>query len=128
MSLQEIDSIKLWHYCFGHALTNVLQNAYKTCTGFPLDRLSTFTEVDQFCKGYTLGKHTQAPHTLSDNHATSIISLVYTGLLELPLLSRNHNKWVITFLDDYSSYAYISFLKKKSDAFTAFQSYLAYVK
>ena len=37
MSLQETDSIRLWHYHFGHASTNVLRNAYKTCTGFPLD-------------------------------------------------------------------------------------------
>ena len=37
MSLQETDSIQLWHYCFGHASTNVLCNTYKTCTGFPLD-------------------------------------------------------------------------------------------
>ena len=92
ISLQETDSIKLWHYCFGHALTNVLCNAYKTCTGFPLGRLSTFTEVDQFYKGCALGKHTQACHTLSDSCATSVLSLMYTNLLELPLLSWNHNK------------------------------------
>ena len=123
MSLQETDFIKLWHYHFGLASTNVLWNAYKTCTGFPLDRLSTFTEVNWFYKGYALEKHTQTPHTPSDSHTTSVISLTHTDLLELLLLSRNHNKWVITFLDNYSSYACIAFLKKKSDVFAVFAAF-----
>ena len=88
ISLQETDSIKLWHYHFGHALTNVLHNAHKTCTGFPLDRFSTFTEVDQFCKGCALVKYTQPPHTPSDSCPASVLPLSY---LWYTLISWNYH-------------------------------------
>ena len=103
MSLQETDSIQLWHYCFGHASTNVLCNTYKTCTGFPLDWLSTFTNINTFYKGCALGKHIMIPHTSLDSQATSVLLLVHTDLLEMPILSQHHNKWFITFLDNFSS-------------------------
>ena len=52
-------------------------------------------------------------------HSSEPLGLIYSDLLELPTLSYSKYKWVITFLDDYSSYCNIAFLCKKSEAVEA---------
>ena len=48
--------------------------------------------------------------------------MIHLDLLELPTLSYSKYKWVITFLDDYSSYCRVAFLCKKSDAVKAIKA------
>ena len=40
-------------------------------------------------------------------------------------LTRRGNRYVITFIDDFSRYAYVYLLKNKSDAFDKFKEFLS---
>jgi len=72
--------------------------------------------------GCTLGKLHQ--HSFSENpkHSSKTLGLIHLDLLELPTLSYSKYKWVITFLDNYSSYCRVAFLHKKSDAAEAIKA------
>ena len=46
----------------------------------------------------------------------------------MPVLSIGRYKYTATYLDDYSSFGVIFYLKKKSDEFAAFKQYKAWAK
>ena len=81
-----------------------------------------FSNKKHICCGYTLGKLYQ--HSFSENPKCSskTLGLIHSDLLELPTLLYSKYKWVITFLDDYSSYYRVAFLCKKSDAAEAIKA------
>jgi len=63
-------------------------------------------------------------HSFPENPKCSskTLGLIHSDLLELPTLSYSKYKWVIIFLDDYSSYCRVAFLHKKSDAAKAIKA------
>ena len=60
---------------------------------------------------------------LSHTHAKALFELIHSDLKEVSTSSYHKYKYFVTFLDDYSSHAWIAFLKKKSDAFQAMQMF-----
>ena len=72
--------------------------------------------------GYALGKLHQHSFPKNPKHSSETLGLIYSDLFELPTLSYSKYKWVITFLDDYSSYCRVAFLHKKSDAAEAIKA------
>ena len=46
----------------------------------------------------------------------------------MPVLSMGRYKYTATYLDDYSSFGVMFYLKKKSDEFVAFKQYKAWAK
>ena len=56
------------------------------------------------------------------------LDLVHSNLDEMPVLSIGGYKYTATFLDDYSSFGVMFYLKKKSDEFAAFKQYKAWAK
>ena len=75
-----------------------------------------FPTQKHVCHGCTLGKIHQ--YSFSENSAcfSEPLGLIHLDLLEFPTLSYSKYKWIITFLDDYFSFCYITFLYKKSEA------------
>jgi len=72
--------------------------------------------------GCTLGKLHQHSFPENPKHSSKTLGLIHLDLLELPTLSYSKYKWVITFLDNYSSYCRVAFLRKKSDAAEAIKA------
>ena len=64
----------------------------------------------------------------SSSHATSPFALIHSDLKELSVLLYHQYKFFITFLDDFTSYCWVSLLQKKSDASDVIDSFLALVK
>jgi len=71
---------------------------------------------------YTLGKLHQHSFLKNPKHSSETLGLIHLDLLELPTLLYSKYKWVITFLDDYSSYCKVAFLHKKLDAVEAIKA------
>ena len=65
-----------------------------------------------------------SPYSFPENpkRSSETLGLIHSDYLELPTLSYSKYKWVITFLDDYSSYCRVAFLYKKSDAAEAIKA------
>ena len=115
---RHLDFETLYHY-FKHASDKIMyhifdnvEDANKIC--FPTQK--------HVCHGYTLENMHQ--HSFSENLTCSIksLELTYSDLLELLTLSCSKYKWIITFLDNYSSFYNIAFLHKKSEVANAIKS------
>jgi hypothetical protein len=100
-SVQE-PSYEIWHNRFSHAsdkaLKNVL-NASKTLIKIDFPRKKTT------CPGCALGKQHQKSFPENPECASETGELIHLDLLKFPIQSYHKYKWVITFLDDYSSIA-----------------------
>ena len=60
---------------------------------------------------------------------TKLLELIHSDLGEFEgILTRGGNRYIITFIDDFSKYTTISLLKNKSDAFKKFQDFLKEVE
>ena len=64
----------------------------------------------------------------SKSRAKRPIDLVHSDLDEMPVLSMGGYKYTATYLDDYSSFGVMFYLKKKSDEFAAFKQYKAWAE
>jgi len=75
-----------------------------------------FPNKKYICCSCALEKLHQRSFPENPKRSSETLGLIHSDLLELPTLLYSKYKWVITFLDDYSSYCRVAFLRKKSDA------------
>ena len=60
---------------------------------------------------------------------TELLELIHSDLREFEgILTRGENKYIITFIDDFSKYTTVYLLKNKSNAFEKFQDFLKEVE
>jgi len=81
-----------------------------------------FPNKKHIYRGCALGKLHQHSFPEKPKRSSETLGLIHSDLLELPTLSYSKYKWVITFLDDYSSYCKVAFLCKKSDTAEAIKA------
>jgi len=81
-----------------------------------------FPNKKHVCCGCALEKLYQYSFPENPKHSSETLGLIHSDLLELPTLLYSKYKWVIIFLDDYSSYCRVAFLCKKSDAAEAIKA------
>ena len=73
------------------------------------------------CEACNQAKITKWPHKNVERN-TKLLELIQTNLCEFEgKLTREGNKYFITFIDDFSKYAYVYLLKNKRDAFEKFK-------
>ena len=80
------------------------------------------------CEGCEKGKSKRLPFPASKSRATRPLDLVHSDLDEMPVLSMGGYKYTTTYLDDYSSFGVMFYLKKKNDEFAAFKQYKAWAE
>ena len=110
-SLVKEDSYELWHQHFGHITKNALHQAPFHVTGLP----TVLASMDPSpCKGCALGKMHDRSYPASGKRATRPLGLVHTDLVgPMPMESRTHAHYVLTFIDDYSGYALVALICNK---------------
>jgi len=59
---------------------------------------------------------------------TKLFSIVHSDLKEFPIEFYSKFKYLVSFIDDYLSHAWVALLKKKSETLTAFKHFVAMVK
>lgn len=116
----------LWHRRFGHAGKKAIENLHGNVNGVP-DSIPTPAEQSP-CDGCEFGKSKRAPFPPSDLRAEHPLDLVHMDLVEYPVLSIDGYKYTMTTLDDASSFGLMWFLKRKSDALTAFKQFVAWAE
>ena len=90
--------------------------------GLPKARLTNL----KICEGCILGKMPQ--HTFPSQQTTSSrpLQLVHSDLCgPFPTKSISGSVYFISFIDDYSKFIVITFLKAKNQALSAFKNYLS---
>ncbi|KAF8664124.1 hypothetical protein AX16_000814, partial [Volvariella volvacea WC 439] len=64
----------------------------------------------------------------STSQASKSFELIHLDLKEFPMKLYHKYKYYMSFVDNYSSYAWVTALKKKSDAIDALKNFLAAAK
>ena len=82
----------------------------------------------QKCELCVKSKMTKKPFQSIDRNS-NLLDLIHSDICELnDILTRGGNIYFITFIDDFSRYTYVYFLKYKDEAFNAFKNYKAEVE
>ena len=117
-------SIETWHRRLGHLNTDaILQlESKKLVEGM---EISPKTLPKSTCETCQRAKQTRTPilhETLTQ--ADKVLGRVFSDLMEAKVKSKQGNMYWMTFVDDYSRYGTLAFLKNKDDALDAFKKFL----
>ena len=67
-------------------------------------------------------------HPLSDTRATVPFKRIHSDLKSFPVVSYHKYKYFVSFIDDYTSYAWIVLLCDKASAIIALKQFMAMAK
>ncbi|WVZ49109.1 hypothetical protein U9M48_000490 [Paspalum notatum var. saurae] len=100
-----------WHRRLGHPAAPVVLRILQD------NNIAVNTEISPslICHACQLGKSHQLPFSSSSHVTTAPLELVHTDVWGPALPSVNNSKYYVSFIDDFSRYVWIYFLKCKSD-------------
>ena len=110
----------LWHRRMGHAHQHVIKHLRKNPEGGPHQ---TTDAPHRACEGCEKGKSKRLPFPASRSRMKQPLDLVHSNLDKMPVLSIGRYKYTTTYLDNYSSFGIMFYLKRKNDFFTTFKQY-----
>ena len=112
-----------WHQRLGHPSNDVLRflvsNKYVSCNK---------TKSSTLCHACQLGKHVRHPFMHSTSIVANTFDIVHSDVWTSPIPSVSGFKYYVMFLDHFSHFLWVYPLHKKSDAFSKFLQFRAYVK
>lgn len=118
-----VDSPYLWHKRLAHvnnaSLRTLISNNAISCNK---DKLPLCCEACQ------LGKHLKLPFFDSNKTVSSPFELVHSDLWTSPILSNSGFRYYVLFLDHYTHFLWVYPLKRKSEVFSTFTHFSAFVK
>jgi len=81
------------------------------------------------CSTCKLGKSKTLPFPTFGSRANTCFEIIHSDVWGIALvISHPQYKYFVTFIDDYSLFTWIYFLRTKAEVFTAFQTFLAYIE
>ena len=83
-----------------------------------------------FCQGCILGKHLEHKFERASHERTSApLELIHSDVASpFPHMPMSQAKYSLTFIDDFSKYCWVYFLKHKSEFFDLFKVFKALVE
>jgi len=120
-----LPSSLLWHARFGHLNYDSLCLLKKNgVAGLP-----TIPRKHKQCDACILGKHSKQSFHDSHSRAHRKLELIHSDLCgPMPIPSANGNKYIMTFIDDYTRICWVYLLKNKSDAFQTFKNFHKWIE
>ena len=111
---------RLWHEIFGHLNYKYLQDMHtqEMVEGLPKIKFSKGN-----CHGCLMGKHPENKFEKGKaRRASQPLDLIHSDVAgPFPDLSLNKARYILTFIDDYSRFTWIYFLRLKSEVFGFFK-------
>ena len=118
--------LTLWHRRFSHLNERDLRKLAKGDLVNGLSLNVANQPLDPICEPCLAGKQHRVINKVATHRYTNPLELIHSDLHgPLPVQSREGFHYWMSFVDDASRYTVIALLKKKSDAFEAFQNYKA---
>ena len=121
------DSSRVWHERFGHLNFRYMQRLSKQGMVKGLPDIHFYEGV---CEGCILGKHPEEKFEKGKARgASSSLYLVHSDLMgPFPHPSINKERYVLTFIDDYSHYTWVYFVRQNSEIFEHLKDFKALVE
>ncbi|KAD3639942.1 hypothetical protein E3N88_29165 [Mikania micrantha] len=107
----------LWHCRLGHINKNRMQKLQK-------NGLLKTNENDSFdvCESCLQGKMTKAPFSGTNEREKDLLGIIHSDVCgPFKPMTRNGERYFITFTDDYSRYGYVYLLRHKHESFEMFK-------
>lgn len=120
----DCSTFTVWHRHLGHAHSSAVRSVLDLCKVTYQSKT-----ISDFCNACCLGKAHRINAPPSQTIYTKSFELILNDLWgPSPYLSTYGYSYYITFVDAFTRYTWIYFLKKKSDAFAAFTQFYMLVK
>jgi hypothetical protein len=121
------ESSRIWHERFRHLNFRYMQQLSKKIL---VDGLPDIHFSKGVCEGCVLGKHPQEKFDKGKTQrASSPLDLIHSDLMgPFPHPSINKVRFVLIFVDDFSRFTWIYFLRKKSEVFQHLKDFKALVE
>jgi hypothetical protein len=113
---QSNDISRLWHEIFGHLNYKYLHQLSKENM---VEGLPTIKFTSGVCQGCILGKHPEKKFDKGKaQRASSPLGMIHSDIMgPFPQPSISKARYVLTFIDDFSRFTWVFFLKLKSEVF-----------
>ena len=113
--------LNTWHRIFGHCNYRDINNVQKVVAGMKIEGTSK-----NDCETCILGKTVKDFNRNPDQRSTTAMEFVHADLCgPITPIARGGYRYVLGFIDDYSSAAFAYLLKTKDDAARALEKFLA---
>jgi len=118
---------QVWHRCSGHPNSHVLRVLLKF--GFLGNKnLTSSNNVIIDCASCKLSKNKTLHFSLHKTRTTKPFELVYIDVWDItPVISHEHYRYFVTFIDDFTCFTWVYFLRSKSEIFFMFKAIIALV-
>ncbi|MCO5580832.1 hypothetical protein L7F22_034705 [Adiantum nelumboides] len=115
-----------WHFRLGHPHVQ----AMKTLRRFNMaEGFTSQISGIELCEACIYGKLSRTKFPKSKSKTTRLLELIHSDVCgPMQTASLTGNLYYLTFIDDFSKYTHIYFLKHKSEVFTHFQHFVAFVE
>ena len=123
---QDISKTELWHRRTGHQSLPKMVLQERLVLGMRLGVQKSL----QPCEDCEISKHTRLPFTKElGTKSNRILDLIHSDVCgPFEVTSEGGNRYIITFIDDFSRYKSVDFLRQKSEVFSKFEKYKAMVE
>ncbi|KAI3509833.1 hypothetical protein L1887_25356 [Cichorium endivia] len=116
------ETADLWHARLGHVGYHKLKVIIEKSMLKGLPQLEVKTDV--VCAGCQYGKAHQLPYKESKFRAKKPLELIHSDVFgPVKQTSVSGMRYMLTFIDDYSRYVWVFFMKEKSDTFSKFKEF-----
>ena len=112
----------IWHKRLGHVGQSGMKELIKQ------GHLNMKINDNINCESCILGKQTRNTFSLSETKSNEILELIHSDVCgPLPVPSIGGNKYFITFLDDYSHYVFVYFMKQRHEVKLIIPKFVKYL-
>ena len=116
------ETADLWHARLGHVSYHKLKIMMKKAMLKDLPQLDVREDV--ICAGCQYGKAHQLPYVESKFRAKEPLELVHSDVFgRVKQASISGMRYMVTFIDDYSRYVWVDFMKQKSETLSKFKEF-----
>ena len=117
------DNSHLWHAKLGHLNMDKLKAMVKLKLVNGLPNLSSFGG-GEVCEGCQFGKTHRLPFDKSTSRDTAPLELIHSDLMDQTRTpSFSGYSYMLIFVDDYSKFTWVYFVKHKSEVFNKFMEF-----
>jgi hypothetical protein len=116
----------IFHKQLGHPSDEVLSQTYKHTKG--IQPIKKYEEKCIPCHRCAEGKMPSKSYPPSETRAQKPFDKVHSDIKSFPVASYHKYKYFISFVDDYSSYSWVTLLHTKGAAINALTQFLVLVK
>ena len=125
-SADECNDLTLWHNRYGHLGYDNLKLLSDKSMVDGMD-LKSKEKADQECKACAFGKQTRQSFPKKSSHqSTQLLELIQSDVCgPMNVASVGASRYFVTFIDDFSRYNAVYFMKNKSEVLDKFKEFVA---